>query len=404
MNGDDHVKLVELAFAALRGNDRRHFIIEELRETCLYPDIYAVRIAEGKEGLWRKYFSPKEIRNTHPKIRPTLRDNLPAVSFYARNAFRAARRGDAVEAARFIGVFSHFIGDLSQPAHHFVGEKYDLLPPPPHLTNCELHVNTERPATTTTRPRGRPATLGLSVDELVFRIESRLINLQKSAVAAIVPLVQAFYAGRGERMNRHFDHIMAEAAELLADFCHTVARLAEGKIDTDDLRACGKCDLRAVAPMAYDVEGLWGGRPILDFITTKDALAARPFKMTVATKGEKWTAPVKGICAIPYAMPAKNRPLWSWIEYKLPKNVFSRFEALVGLDAELRPQASYDFEVVADGKVIGAARGAADGDAARKVSADISGARKLRLVVRTDGSTDKLAYPIWGEPKLVRKG
>jgi len=65
-------------------------------------------------------------------------------------------------------------------------------------------------------------------------------------------------------------------------------------------------------------------------------------------------------------------------------------------------QAPCRLEVWADGRAAFRSPMLTPQDAARVVRVNVERCRRLRLRAVTDGSTDKLAYAVWGFPRLLR--
>jgi hypothetical protein len=87
----------------------------------------------------------------------------------------------------------------------------------------------------------------------------------------------------------------------------------------------------------------------------------------------------------------------------LPKNTFRRFTAIAGLYADVEKQAKCRLEIAIDGASVFRTKMLTPKDVAKRVDIDISRCRQLRLLAVTDGSTERLAYPIWGEPTLRKR-
>jgi hypothetical protein len=109
---------------------------------------------------------------------------------------------------------------------------------------------------------------------------------------------------------------------------------------------------------------------------------------------------VDGLCVVPHALPIEGtRPLAA-VEFDLPPKAFTRFTGVAGLLAGFSPQAACPFVVEGDERVLFESLPLHAEDAAVEVDVELSDNRRLRLVVHTDGSTDKLAFPIWGRPTV----
>ena len=405
MNQHDHHAIVRLAFSSLRDRADAGLLAlqERIAESCMLPDEVAIPLLEGKDGHWRRYFPRVLPKFNFEHDQRDLHALLPVNGFYVREIIRALRRQDYDSAARFLGVYSHYIGDFTQPAHHYELDIGLLLPPPAVMRNCNYHRMLEDVEATVTTLRRRPCLLGSSPHELLFRLPARYAALFERSVAAVIPMTRAIYRGQFETASRVMDRIVLDSAALFADFCCTVWAIAQRRFRASDLRRLQACDLRNIPPSAYDAEFNFSHRPLIDAVSVAEYGPATRFALFYPRPGDQPAAiAVNGVCVIPHALPLPGVPLGAMLEYRLPRDVFSRFEADVGLLAGETRQAACRFEVLADGRSLFSSPSLKPGDCALHVALDIARCRKLRLTVTTDGSTDKLAFPIWAEPRLLK--
>ena len=235
------------------------------------------------------------------------------------------------------------------------------------------------------------------------RFEARLARLHKKVLAAIIPMVTFIYQRKNRQAQKVFDKLMNDVVRTFVDFCYTSYAVARGHFSKVEISHLSKCDLRGIEPHSYDVEYNYGHRPLIDVITTDLYNQARPFGL-LRREGNKNVAKiVRGICTIPHALPLPGTTPSAKIEYRLPKKTFSRFKATIGLYVDVEKQAKCYFQVLADGKSLYKGRMLTPKDRGQAISVDISQCEKLQLLVQTDGSTDKLAYPIWGQPMLMKE-
>ena len=85
----------------------------------------------------------------------------------------------------------------------------------------------------------------------------------------------------------------------------------------------------------------------------------------------------------------------------MPKGVFTRFEALVGLHTQLGANGSVVFEVQGDGKSLIRTDPVVGGAAAQRFSVAIADATELRLITSSGGGDGSGNYAIWAQPRLV---
>ncbi len=402
MNGPGHHRMVKLAMGCSpeRSADLWTRLRPHVLETCMLPDAHAIELFEGADGPWRRYFPPGRPINNFIVPGRELRRLLPNIGFYTERVVEELRDGRVGEAGRFAGVFSHYLADFAQPAHYYELDVPHLLPAPPELANCNLHRMIEDVEAGVEHVDHRPAVLGASLEEFVFRFESRLAELHSAALAAIVPMVRALYRHRPDRAANTFDGVMGTAAKVFADFVHSACSLATGDASHGELDALQECDLRPIPSWKYDVEYNHGHRPFVDAITLDGETTARPLRLRTGDGGQ--TREMPGLCVIPHALPVGGATPPATLEYRLPDNVYERFEAVVGLLGDVEKQAACRFEVVADDRTVAQTPFLKPTDTARNLSVDVRNVRHLRLVARSDGSTDKLAYAVWGKPTLLK--
>lgn len=404
MNGPEHHAIVELALASLPAWAAKHWtpLVPEVLGICMLPDQKALPLLRGETGPWRRYFPKRAWKLHFNGAQADWRAFLPDSRFYLRHVVDNLRKGDLQEAARFAGVYSHWIGDFSQPAHHYDLEIATLLPPPPSMRNCEYHRMIEDIPSTIKTIQYRPRVLGRTQSECLFRLAGDYERLFRASVAALIPMTQAIYDRRHAPATRLLNALVRDSAMLFADFCCTAQALADNRIPPADRKRLSDCDLWTIAPDRYDVEFNFGHKPLRDWITIDSYGRALPLALYLQEgEGGLVARKVAGFCTIPHALPLETVEPEAWLEYRLPPKVFTRFRCDVGLMAGIkRPQAPSHFELLLDGACAARTPVLNAGDAAARLEADVRGVRTLRMLVRTDGSTDKLAYAVWGHPRL----
>jgi len=402
MNGPEHHAIVKLALDSLPPWAALHWqpLLPDILGSCMLPDQKAIPLLRGETGPWRHYFPKRAWKLHFNGAQADWRAFLPDSRFYLRHVVANLRKGDMQEAARFAAVYSHWIGDFSQPAHHYDLEIAILLPPPPSMRNCEYHRMIEDIPSTVKTMRYRPQVLGRTQPECLFRLAGRYEKLFHDSVAALIPMTQAIYDRRHAPAVKLLNALVVDSAALFADFCCTAQALADRRVPATDQRRLATCDLGALAPDRFDVEFNFGHKPLRDWITIESYGQARPLALYHQTGDRIRSRKVTGYCTIPHALPLETVEPEAWLEYRLPPGVFERFDCEVGLLAGIERQAPSHFEVLLDGRCATKSPVLLPGQPAVHLTADVRGVRTLRLRVETDGSTDKLAYAVWGQPRL----
>jgi len=404
MNGPEHKAIVQLAYECLPGQPPGiKGFLEETISTCMLPDQLAIALLKGEsDESWRHYFPPKLPPFNFQLKQGDFRAMLPDSRFYASRILALLRQNELREAARYLGVYSHYLGDFSQPAHHYELHIGRLLPPPPHMRNCEYHRMIEDIPSSVPPLQHHPQLLGETLGEMLFRMEGRFAELYDLSVASVVPMVNAIYSRRFEAASVVLNRVVEATAKLFADFCFTAEALACREFPQEQVRRLKVCDLRKIPPHDYDAEFNFGHRPLIDCITIERWGKAQPFALKLNEQGELTIKKAPGLCVIPHALPIPGVQMRSMMEFHLPAKTFRRFECLFGLLADSRPQAACNFIVETDGTTAYKSTLMKPSSPAIPISIDIAGCRRLRLIAETDGSTDRLAFPIWARPKLVK--
>jgi len=397
VKNDGHTAIVNAGITAVPGEIGEFWstLREDVLSTRGDPDKYALDLLQNKRGAWGRFF-PKHLKYNFEIPQRLPRDFLPDTAFYIRHTVEELRRGNNKEAAKFAGVFSHYLGDFAEPAHYYEFDAHRLLPPPADMANSNFHFMVEGIDTDVKRTGRKGQILGKSKAELQFRLEGDLCRLQKRSIAAIFPMLQAIYRRRNHLATRTFNAVVRESAECFSDFIMSVKAIADSQIPSRDSLRLADCRLIDIEPHDWDVEFNYGNRPLINYVTPHLYGSAEAFTLLKDGKMRK----VDGICPIPHALPIKGMLLESTITYHLPKNVFHSFTATVGLHAKVKKQPAVYFLVSDDGQNLFQSKWLHSTKEAMPIEVDISKCRKLSLKVITDGSTDKLAFPIWGNPTL----
>ena len=139
--------------------------------------------------------------------------------------------------------------------------------------------------------------------------------------------------------NHHKVISLADTIEVMGEILHTLWCMhTNGWTDTErlEMRACRLDELE---PAAYDVEFNYGFRPLRSAVTIDQLGHAAALQLKVQVNDVVETQTVEGLCVVPHALPISGTQYLASMDFDLP-------------------------------------------------------------VVFTDGSTDKLAFPIWAWPTL----
>jgi hypothetical protein len=361
----------------------------------------AVPLLNGEDGSWRRFFPTEPPRHSFEKRGASARAHFFDHRFYIEGVLKLLRAGDVQGACRFLGVFSHYLGDFAEPAHYCEREITLLVPPPPGRLNCNSHRMIEDISSRITEHSYRPRPLGDTAGTLILRLEGRLRQLYERAMATPVPMLQALYADDTAAASRLSDRVVAETVEVMGDVFHSLWCIHRDGWTGEERDKLSRCRLDMLEPVAYDVEFNYGCRPIRGAISVDQIGSAVPLRLNIATDDATTMLKVEGLCVVPHALPIEGTQYRATLDFDLPPGAFERFTCTAGLLADFPPQATCRFLVRGDDHLIHESPPLTSGDPAEPINVDISGTRRLRLAVYTDGSTDKLAFPIWAWPTVT---
>ncbi len=404
MNNTDHHKVVELAIPALPESSRSFWLplMDRITATCLLPDAIAIPLLNGEMGPWRHYFTAQPPKHSFEKTGASARTHFFDMRHPLEHTLACLRQGDLEEACRFLGVFSHHLGDFGEPAHYYEQEITLLVPPPPDRVNCNPHRMIEETVSRITRIDHQPQVLGDTIDSILMRLEGRCRELYETTLGVIVPMLSAIYHGERGTAGALVDPVVGQTAAVMADVLHTLWCVHAGRWTVEERRVLAACRLDRMEPAAYDVEYNYGCRPIRRAITIDQVGHAMPLQLRLDPGDPRAVSPVEGLCVIPHALPIRGTPYQAVLEFDLPPGSFTQFTCTAGLLAGFTPQARCRFIVEADGQRLFESAERVEQSPAIVIDCDVASRHRLKLVVLTDGSTDKLAMPIWARPTVSR--
>lgn len=405
MNHANHHKIVELAIPSLPPASRAIWqpLAGQIVATCMLPDQVAIPLLNGEAGPWRHYFPPTVPKHSFEKLGTSARDHFFDLRFYVDQVLESLRHGNLAEACRFLGVLSHQLGDFGEPAHYYERDITLLLPPPPDRRNGNPHRLLEDTPSTIARLDHAPQVLGDTPASIVMRLEGRLRDLYETTLATILPMLAALYRDDHATAARHADRPVGATAAVFADLLHTFACLHADTWTAAERQTLDSCRLDTLEPAAYDVEFNYGCRPLRHAVTIDQVGHALPLQLRQpAANGTTSIQPVEGLCVVPHALPIAGTRYLAAIDFDLPPE-FTRFSVQAGLLAGFQPQAVCRFAIEVDGQTMLETTPRQEADPAVDLDLTVAGGTRLRLLVHTDGSTDKLAFPIWANPTIHRQ-
>jgi hypothetical protein len=403
MNYDAHGNIMIGAFDALPIGLRQP--LEAVRPLLPlmgnYPDLFddPTTSDEHKAAIdanWRRYARfPDSLAGPSMHYWPysifEQAKHRPLLAYLFSRAVAAAQERDDGDFIKFIGCLSHYFGDLCQPAH-LLEEKLlaQLLPPPPHLKDFHYHIGLEAVTGACGRLQ-QPQLLGVGVEEAAWRMA--VLNSQAMAEcrAYIVPTLQAIFQGEQTLAQQLAGPPVTRAAQLTLNVLYTALKVAREDISAQGRDALASVDVRLLCPDAEKHSSVYGGA-ILD--GSRDTVPGErrvvPAKLSI--DGQE-VRTVRGLGVLP------NWPD-CWMRYSLPPAIFARFEAVVGMHAELTQDGAADFVVELDGQEAFRSGPRTSLDAALPILVDLGQSAEITLKVEdaTRGRTIIKNHAIWGEP------
>jgi hypothetical protein len=399
VNYQAHANIFRGAVAALPADMKEPLAPFEwlLDDAGNYPDIFddgtlPETAKDAKDPGWRRFcLYPEDMaaKNMHswPFPREQQIDHLPLLRYLFGNAVDAWQAGDIEGAIKFAGCLSHYLGDVTQPAHlldqHLMEQ---LLPTPPDYPEFHYHFTVEA-VVGTCPPLDAPRLLGTSIDEACWRLmefNRRAIN---DCRASIVPTVQALFARDDNEAIRLASFPVQIAAEGTRDILYTVFRLASG---TAARETTAPIDLRTWYPDAQSIPIAYG-KAFIDHN-----------KSSGPQNGPLHPARLRDADGVPHKVRGLGVIGRSWLQWSVPAGLFDRFEASIGMHAELATGGSGDFVVELDGEQVFRSGAMTLHDPARRISIPLGQSKLLTLKVDdpSGGLTFYFNHAIWASPEL----
>ena len=412
MNGQAHANILLGAYGALPEPLRKALAPVEalLPQVANYPDLFddPTRSVEDKATLdpeWRRFCVlpatlPGRCLHGWPHPNTAQAQWRPITEHWLSEAIDAWRRQDLPGFAKFIGCLSHFFGDVTQPAHLTdLTLLAELLPAP--ATRPGFHYHTDLEAVTgNCDPLRAPQLLGLDVAEVAWRVAMRNTQAMHACRRCIVPTLQALFAGQTAEAEREAILPVTLAAQLTADLWYTAWKLATGEVGADEARSLNVVDLRTWPPDGAMHDSVYGGAIVDGNRCTPPSGA--PIVPARLRFPDGVIRPVQGLGVLPHS--GMYGPRTCWLRYSLPPGVFDRFEARVGLHADLVRDGAVAFVVETDaGPVFHSGRRTVH-DPALPVVVQLGSCRELTLCVEdaNAGKTFWNNHAFWADPRLVR--
>ena len=412
MNKQAHANIMVGAFEALPEEFRTALepVKAMLPAVGNYPDIFDNPTVSDEEKskidlVWKRFcVFPKgmDAVNLHSWPHPIAEQakSRPISRHWLAQAIEASRQGDQAAFIKFIGCLSHWFGDLTQSAHIVDPQLLaELMPAPPAMSTFHYHTDLEA-VTGECGSLRQPQLLGMNVEEVVWRQAAINIKAMRECRRYVIPLLQAIFAGKKAEAERRAEPPVTKAAQLTLDMMYTALKLTAEDISTAERREFSTVDLRLWKADSEMHDLVYGGAILDGNRATPPAGAPVVAGKLLFPNGEKQAVP--GLGVLPHS--GMNGPRNCWMRYSLPVGVFSRFEAVIGMNAELTHEGAADFVVLLDGREVFRSGPRTVKDPATPVSIKLDTTNELTLKVEdsNNGKTFWNNHAYWGEPKLVK--
>jgi len=371
---------------------------------CIIPDLVYTRKDLAPYAALDSQPGVVYLVNLHLPAAPA--DNYALLRAFLGKAVVSLQTNNVADAARYAGTVAHMLEDWGCPAHSVPNDNmftlFKQFLPPPDAYRCKpLHGPIEGGVFGVALDGRRPQHLmGITADEAAFNLLSRSQAATVFARSQVIPIIQALYAGNTNASNAAQQKAAVKDAALVADALYTLCCIGRGIFDPAERAALDSVDLTAFAPLeapnlylpqtAFFSKPNWG---CATFGCSSLNGEAVPLKLRVAEGGQTTVKTFRS------GIGAGTR---CSLSYLVPPAVYQRFEAYVGLHAELGQTGNVTFEISGNGRSL-ARVGPVTGDTpAQAVDVALAGVTNLQLTVTSSGGDGSGNYAVWADPRLVK--
>lgn len=407
-DGRGHQILTRAAIACLPDLERELLspVKDKLEnEYCMHGDSYFthqaeigpyVELPDGRLPMdpWEIRFFKKDAPGVDWYICGYYDLMRTSFEYFAGKCVDSLRSGRVDDYARYLGSIAHVIEDCGCPSHA-VGttmgtdmKMIKLLRPSSNTEKMaqQFHSVLEgkyQPFSIDYEPR----LLGASPAEISFHLLERFTDMLEVSIAQIIPMVDAFYEDDEETLSAHLTLSGKKTSETLADFVH--ATLCAANANPGDSEPVWLSELTPYRRSAWAPSNY----PYIEIRKAPWCLKKGhvPIPLALFFDGEKRSYGKGFGLGVPFKM-----------SYVLPKGVYKKFDARVGLHGELGGERGVIFIVIGDGEELAKARCETVNDS-KTITADISDIDNLSLrVASTDPETPwpNNTHAVWGNPML----
>ncbi len=396
---------------------------KDLAETySLYGDTYPTNkkelgpFVELPDGTIPDFYMPKLRWKHHYDAAidyweaPFYDKALQTLNYFSKKIINAIREKDIKSAARFAGTMAHYFQDNACPGHAVDDTDLeiikDLLPPPEHLKCAPFHPMMETSPIPFSIVSYTPKLYGTNVAEFSCNFIDRIVELNLNARKAVLPFFKSFYQNdeaTATKLNMSICHF---AAEVYADFLHSVACIAHEQSEKNSTastvkKLAGTFPYRQTAWAGGNYSQVAPGE--LKGINLNNSYEAVPCSLSY--KSGK-TSQIKTISD------ALGATAYFEYEFRIPKKNYSKLTFDYGIHTDLKTLYPITFEVLCDNKCIFSdAKGS--GDHASSASLDLPAkTEKIQLITNVADNIEiqrinnipivPTGHAVWANPTLIK--
>ena len=407
MNAFSHREIMRNAFDFLPKKYRKAGILtpEKIADTGNYPDYFddpTKPDAEKKklDPQWRKYtFYPKGTGTEKLHFFPIGKSHYEKQKLYAcmlTRIWKAFANGEYEDFVKYMGCFSHAMGDSTQLAH--IGPDFknkwlsQMLPIPdkPEFASFHYHTTVEAVCGICASLK-KPKCLGVSIPEIAWNVA---VDAEKGAAYCrrfIIPTIQALFRNDQKTAEKIAAEPVTVAAQMTLNAVWSVLSMEQnaGKTKPVDLRTLPSVD------EFHDL--VYNGKAVLDgnMVPYKGNFLPGVLRLNGKIRS------MPGLGVLPHSGMERARDCF--MTFRIPSGVFRRFHVFVGMNAE-HGHGAVSFQVELDGKEIWNSGPLTEKDDAVEAELSLGKAEFLTLRVSEadNGNSFWTNHAYWGMPELMR--
>jgi hypothetical protein len=241
----------------------------------------------------------------------------------------------------------------------------------------------------------KPSLMGLTASEAAFNMMARFTDMLENSIQQILPMTQAFYDGKLEKMAFYLTQSASFSSKVLADALNTAYRIAMENFNEDEISLLSSSDLSEAVPVERTA---WAPYPYYFPVVRNSNMSLgenfKPFPLQLR-EGDEIKTYHKGFGV---GSPFK-------IIFQIPVSVYKYFSAQIGLHPKLGLGGSVIFKVFIDEKEVYNS-GVVSFPDMRDVKIELNNARRLTLAVDSPEETSKAlnSQAVWAYPLLMKIG